>query len=103
MQVFRLARYVRCHDLSGYGAFLYGGRWNLRGPSVRYTAESRSLAIIELLVHLTSEELPAGMYMLTLDVPDTSVRLLTAARRPAASSAAGPVGSAVETSLSRSQ
>lgn len=74
MQVFRLARYARRYDLSGYGAFLYGGRWNLRGTSVLYTAEARSLAIMEVLVHLTSEELPADMYLLTLDVPDTSSR-----------------------------
>lgn len=74
MQVFRLARHARRHDLSGYGAFLYGGRWNLRGTSVLYTAETRSLAIMEVLVHLTSEELPADMYMLTLDVPATASR-----------------------------
>jgi RES domain-containing protein len=71
MQVFRLARYARRYDLSGYGAFLYGGRWNLRGTSVLYTAEARSMAILEVLVHLSSEELPDDMYLLTLDVPDT--------------------------------
>lgn len=74
MQVFRLARYAQRYDLSGYGALLYGGRWNLRGTSLLYTAETRSLAIMEVLVHLTSEELPADMYMLTLEVPDTASR-----------------------------
>ena len=84
MQVFRLARYARRHDLSGYGAFLYGGRWNLRGRPVLYTAETRSLAIMEVLVHLTSEELPDDMYLLTLDVPDTVSRTeLVAADLPA--------------------
>ena len=67
--MFQLVRYARCYDLSGYGAYLYGGRWNLRGRAVLYTAEARSLAIMEVLVHLTSEELPADMYLLTLDVP----------------------------------
>ena len=70
MQVFRLARYAQRYNLRGYGAYLYGGRWNLRGTAVLYTAVSRSLAIIEMLVHLTSEELPADMYLLTLEVPD---------------------------------
>ena len=70
MQVFRLARYARRYELSGYGAYLYDGRWNLRGTAVLYTAESRSLAIMEVLVHLPSEELPADMYLLTLEVPD---------------------------------
>ena len=83
MQVFRLARYARRSDLSGYGAFLYGGRWNLRGRAVLYTAEARSLAIMEVLVHLTSEELPDDMYLLTLDVPDTASRAeLTVADLP---------------------
>ncbi len=83
MQVFRLARYARRYDLSGYGAYLYGGRWNLRGTSLLYTAEARSLAIMEVLVHLTSEELPDDMYLITLEVPDTASRAeLTVADLP---------------------
>lgn len=70
MQVFRMARYNRRYDLSGYGAYLYGGRWNLPGLAVLYTAELRALALVELLVHLPVEDLPQDMYLLTLEVPD---------------------------------
>ena len=41
----------------GEGAFRYGGRWNLRGTRVFYAAESLSLAALEMLVHLSSEQL----------------------------------------------
>lgn len=70
MHVFRLARYNRRHDLSGHGAYLFGGRWNLPGRAVLYTASQRALAVLELLVHLPAKDLPDDMYLLTLDVPD---------------------------------
>lgn len=41
----------------GEGAFRYGGRWNSRGTRVLYTAESLSLASLEMLVHLDSAQL----------------------------------------------
>ncbi len=37
---------------SGQGAKDWGGRWNSRGIAVVYTAAHRSLAILEVLVHL---------------------------------------------------
>lgn len=42
---------------SGEGARLYGGRWNSPGVSVVYTAQSQSLAALELLVHLENADL----------------------------------------------
>jgi RES domain-containing protein len=42
---------------SGEGARLYGGRWNSAGVSVVYTAQSQSLAALELLVHLENADL----------------------------------------------
>ncbi|WP_201981654.1 RES family NAD+ phosphorylase [Hymenobacter rubidus] len=70
MEVFRLARYTRRFDLSGYGAYLYGGRWNLPGLALLYTAEQRAIALLETLVHLPVEDLPNDMYLMTLEVPD---------------------------------
>ena len=37
---------------SGEGAARTGGRWNSRGVAVVYTSASRSLAALEMLVHL---------------------------------------------------
>lgn len=48
---------------SGEGARRYGGRWNSRGTAVAYTAGSRSLALLEIIVHLESTRL-LGQYVL---------------------------------------
>ncbi len=37
---------------SGEGARLYGGRWNSKGIAVVYVAATRSLAMLEILVHM---------------------------------------------------
>lgn len=50
-------------SLSGTGAKLFGGRWNNKGNPVVYAASSRSLAILELLVHIKSER-PLAHYSL---------------------------------------
>lgn len=41
----------------GEGAKLAGGRWNSKGVSVAYAADSIALAALELLVHLHSHEI----------------------------------------------
>ncbi len=37
---------------TGEGARQFGGRWNSPGVAIVYTAESQSLAALEILVHL---------------------------------------------------
>ena len=41
----------------GEGAFRYGGRWNSPGTRLLYASASLSLAVLEMLVHLNTEEL----------------------------------------------
>jgi len=68
------ARFVQS-AFSGEGARLYGGRWNPKGWELVYTAESQSLALLELMVQdaplrahyvLISAQLPA-------DLPETRI------------------------------
>ena len=42
---------------TGEGARISGGRWNSPGFAVVYTAQTASLAMLEMLVHLQSREL----------------------------------------------
>jgi RES domain-containing protein len=42
---------------TGEGARPYGGRWNSAGVAIVYTAESQSLAALEMVVHLDSPDL----------------------------------------------
>lgn len=53
----------------GEGAKLYGGRWNSIGTRVVYTAENRSLAVLELLVHLDRSEVPSDFVLIPAEIP----------------------------------
>ena len=52
---------------SGEGARLYGGRWNRKGVPMVYTAGSRSLAMLEMLVQ--DEPLRARYVMIPATLP----------------------------------
>jgi len=73
MHVFRIVREKYLDSaLSGRGAQLSNGfRWNSFGTSMVYTAQSRSLALLEIVVHLDlSVELPTDRFMVDIDIPD---------------------------------
>lgn len=60
--------------LSGEGARLGGGRWNSKGRSVVYLAESRALGALEMLVHLTTPDSRAKVYsLIEIQVPESEV------------------------------
>jgi RES domain-containing protein len=57
-------------DLSGTGSRLYGGRWNSEGRAAVYLASSRSLAMLEALVHLDPTNIPDNLCLMQVEVPD---------------------------------
>lgn len=53
----------------GTGAALEGGRWNSPGAPVIYAAASYAGALLEILVHAGTDELPGAHHAVTIDVP----------------------------------
>jgi RES domain-containing protein len=61
--------------LSGEGARLYGGRWNRVGQAMVYTAENRSLALLEMRVQ--DEPLLANYVLIPVHLPaNVSIEIL---------------------------
>jgi len=71
MEVFRLTRAKYAKTLSGKGASLFGNRWNSKGVEMIYTSESRALAMAEVLVHLSLNQVPGDYKMICIDIPNS--------------------------------
>ena len=74
MRAWRLTRAVYSADpLSGYGVALAGSRWSSPGVRMAYTSSSRPLAVLEMLVHVSRDTVPADSILIPIDVPDALV------------------------------
>jgi RES domain-containing protein len=69
--LYRVSRARYAKDLSGEGARLAGGRWNYKGTPVIYTAESRSLAVLEAIVHMSQPDFLIKRKMVLIEIPET--------------------------------
>lgn len=83
MILFRIAKKKYAEDLSGYGAKIAGGRWNRKGIPVLYLAESRSLSILETIVHCNTIRDLTGRILLSIEIPDKSVDNINRSELPA--------------------
>ncbi|MBM3855606.1 MAG: RES domain-containing protein [Verrucomicrobia bacterium] len=73
MRLWRIEKSVFAKEVrSGNGARIYGGRWNSPGRPAIYCAGSLSLAMLEVLAHVSTEE-DAGekRVFFTIDVDDS--------------------------------
>lgn len=57
--------------MSGEGAKQYGGRWNSIGKPMIYTASSLSLALVEQLLRIDSDEIPDDFVRIEIKIPDS--------------------------------
>jgi RES domain-containing protein len=67
----------------GDGARRFGGRWNSKGVPVVYTAQSRALAALELLVHLEADAMLRHYRLIGVAFEEAMVKRLDMARLPA--------------------
>lgn len=70
MEVFRIAKNKYINDLSGTGSRLNGGRWNSKGISVVYMSSYRSLAVLEMIVHVPQKNLTNDYQIATIYIPE---------------------------------
>lgn len=79
----RLTKTKFAHDpLSAEGARLYGGRWNSPGVSVVYFAESISLAVLDVLVHLQTTRVLSSYSLIRIDFETSAIRTMGAGVLP---------------------
>src|SRR2546422_11361108 len=56
---------------SGEGARLFGGRWNSPGTAMVYTAQSQSLAALEMIAQLDSSQLLASYVLFKVGIDES--------------------------------
>jgi RES domain-containing protein len=83
VRVWRISTRRRtANAFSGEGTRLAGSRWTHPGLPAVYTSESIALAVLETLVHLDSDELPAQV-VIPADIPqELAVQRVNAADLP---------------------
>lgn len=82
MLVYRITQAPFSDDLSGQGAYLFGGRWNFKGLHMLYTASNPSLALLEILAHFQGMKIPDDLVLMVLEVEAASTSSLDTATLP---------------------
>lgn len=71
MIVYRICNPLYSDDLTGFGAKLFGGRWNSKGIAMLYVSEYISLAVVEMLVHNQFQDFKIELSLLHISFPET--------------------------------
>jgi RES domain-containing protein len=70
MELWRISNYA---DLSGGGGLQAAGRWHTRGKRIVYLADHPASALLEMLVHMDRDLIPATYSLLRVVVSDAVV------------------------------
>jgi RES domain-containing protein len=66
MDLWRISSYI---DLSGAGGLNSGARWHSKGRRIVYLADHPSSALLEMLVHMDRDLVPATYQLLRIVIP----------------------------------
>jgi RES domain-containing protein len=66
MELWRISNYA---DLSGIGGLRAAGRWHSQGRRIVYLADHPSSALLEMLVHMDRDVMPATYQLLRIAAP----------------------------------
>ena len=66
MELWRISNYA---DLSGIGGLRAAGRWHSQGRRIVYLTDHSSSALLEMLVHMDRDLMPATYQLLRIVVP----------------------------------
>jgi RES domain-containing protein len=67
VELWRISNYA---DLSGIGGLRAAGRWHSQGRRIVYLADHESSALLEMLVHMDRDLIPATYQLLRIVAPD---------------------------------
>lgn len=72
MEVYHLGKTKFANQLTGEGAKLHGGRWNLIGSPCMYASESKALCVLEYLANVKADDMPSSLSITVYSLPDKS-------------------------------
>ena len=83
MQLFHLGNSRFAQQLTGEGARLFGGRWNMKGDACIYTSGTRSLCVLEYAANVFHDEMPPELSFTEYSLPDNLCRFFSQKDLPA--------------------
>lgn len=73
MLVYHLGVAQFADQLTGEGAKLYGGRWNLVGHPCIYAGETKALCALEYAANVLLEDMPENLAFTTYEIPNDNL------------------------------